>query len=69
MVNLRTWIPGDRLVECDVCGFDDRFSRVRKGVSGTQKGFNVCPDCFSDKHPNEDWVFKHKPEGVLKEIK
>jgi len=41
----------DRWVECDVCGFDYRFSVMRKGVSGTQKGFNVCPVDFDEPHP------------------
>lgn len=46
-----TYIPGDRLVECDVCGFIWRRSDMRKGVSQSQKGFFVCPDDFDDVHP------------------
>jgi len=65
----KRYVPGDRWVECDVCGYGYRFSQMKKGVSGRQKGFNVCPDCFDHKHPNDDWVLPVKPEGILKEVK
>ncbi len=67
--NTGKYIPGDRPVECDICGFDWRFSQIRKGISGNQKGFNVCPDCFDEKHPNEDWKFPSRQEGGLKQVR
>lgn len=47
------YIPGNRLVKCDVCGFDYRFSDMRRGVSGSQKGFIVCPPDFDPIHPRD----------------
>jgi len=35
---------------------------------GGQKGFNVCPPCFDDVHPNEARV-RPRPEGRLVEIR
>ncbi len=63
------YIPGNRLVICDICGFEYRFSQMRKGVSGKQKGLNVGPVCFDPKHLNEDFVLKPKVEGILREIR
>lgn len=48
------YIPGDRLVECDSCGFDYRFSEMKRGIMGSQKGLDICPVCFDYIHPNED---------------
>ena len=45
------YIPGDRKVECEVCGFVYRFSQMRKGKIGNQVGLDVCPDCFDSDHP------------------
>lgn len=53
----RRYIPGDRLVECDICGFDYRFSQMRKGIAKGQIGFNVCPTDFDLPHPLDN-----KPE-------
>jgi hypothetical protein len=64
----RKYIPGDRPVECDICGFVYRFSQMRKGVMGNQKGFNVCPPCFDDIHPREIKV-KHRAEGIIPEVR
>lgn len=47
------YIKGDRLVDCDICGFTFRFSQMRIGVSGKQKGLVIGPDCFDPIHPNE----------------
>ena len=63
----RTFIPGDRLVECDGCGFGYRRSQMRKGVSGTQKRLNMCPKCWDPPHPNDERV-PHRREGALTEI-
>jgi len=63
----RVYIPGDRLVECDICGFGYRRSEMRKGIFGTQKGRNVCPRDFDEKHPNDDKV-GHRTEGKLEKI-
>jgi hypothetical protein len=65
----RRYIPGDRWVECDLCGFGYRFSQMRKGVSGKQKGFNICPVCFDEKHPNEDYVVPVRTEGILEKVR
>jgi len=32
------YVPGDRFVECDVCGLDARRSEVRKGGDGGAEG-------------------------------
>ena len=45
------YIPGDRPVDCDVCGFTWNFSDMRKGLFKKQKGLAVCPDCFDEVHP------------------
>ena len=45
------YVPGDRPVLCDICGFAYAFSEMRKGIFGKQKGFVVCPDCFDPVHP------------------
>lgn len=50
------YIPGDRLITCDVCGFDYRFSDMRKGISFEQKGLIVCPTDFDPVHPREKKV-------------
>lgn len=63
----RVFIPGDRLVDCDICGFTRRRSEMRKGTTGSQKGFAVCPDCLDQKHPNDERI-KNRPEGRLEEI-
>ena len=65
----RTYIPGERKVDCDVCGFTYRFSEMRKGVSGNQKGMNVCPPCYDEKHPRDIYKFEPRPEDVIREIK
>jgi hypothetical protein len=49
----KTYISGDRLMDCDICGFTYRFSQMRKGVSKSQKGFVVGPICFDPVHPAE----------------
>lgn len=64
----RRFIPGDRLVDCDVCGQSYRRSQMRRGVAGKQKGLSVCPFDFDEVHPNEARV-KHRREGALEEIR
>jgi hypothetical protein len=64
----KTYIPGDRLVECDICGFTYRFSQMRRGVSEEQKGYIVGPKCFDPVHPNETPV-KIRPPRPLPEVK
>ncbi len=61
------YIKGDRLVDCDICGFTYRFSQMRKGVSGKEKGFNVCPECYSPLHPGEI-PFTLRPKRPLKKV-
>lgn len=67
MPDFRDYVPGDRLVDCDVCGFTYRVSQVRRGVAGKQKGLVVCTPCFDPVHPLEAPV-PRKREGVLREI-
>ncbi len=62
------YIPGDRKYDCDVCGFTYRFSDMRKGVSGSQKGFDVCLDCFDAKRPYEDTNPKPRKERPLPKV-
>lgn len=63
----RHYIPGDRLVECDRCGFGWRRSQMRRETSKDSKGIIVCPRCFDGPHPN-DAVVPNKPEGRLEKI-
>lgn len=60
---------GDRWVTCDVCDFGYRFSQMRRGVTGTQKGLIVCPDCFDIENPSEKFVYKNTTEGKLEDVK
>ncbi len=68
MPQYSTYIPGDRLVDCDVCGFTYRVSEVRRGVMGKQKGLVICAPCFDPIHERETRV-QHKVEGRLEPIK
>lgn len=63
----RNFIPGDRLVDCDICGLAYRRSQMRRGIMGKQKGLIVCPFDFDAVHPNEARV-KNRREGALEEI-
>ena len=63
----RDYVTGDRLVDCDECGFTYRISEVRKGIMGKQKGLTICGPCFDPVHPNEASV-PHRREGQLREI-
>lgn len=58
------YIPGDRLVECDVCGFDYRFSEMRRGVAKGQQGLEVCPVCFDRPHPRDEKVILRKKNPI-----
>ena len=49
--NTGKYIPGDRKVDCDICGFTYRFSDMRRGVSAGQKGYMVCPEDYDPIHP------------------
>lgn len=40
---------GDRWVTCDICGYDYRFSQMRK-----LRGLNVCPVDYDGEHPLDD---------------
>lgn len=64
----RIYKPGDRWVECDVCGFGYRFSRMRLGVAGRQKGLAVCPVCFDPIHPFDAYEPTIRKEGVLEKV-
>lgn len=61
-----TYISGDRLVDCQICGFTWRRSNMRIGVSITQKGFIVCPDDYDEVHPLTNRPKIRKEEGPVK---
>lgn len=63
----KVYKKGDRLVDCDICGFTYRFSEMRLGVSGKQKGLEVCPICYDSLHPNEK-PFTLRPKKPLKKV-
>ena len=64
----RQYILGNRWVICDICDFGYRFSQMRKGISGSQKGYDVCPDCFDPEHERDTYVVPHRTEGILEEV-
>jgi hypothetical protein len=64
----RTYIPGERKVTCDICGFEYRFSEMRRGVSGKQKGLIVGPACFDPVHPR-DIPIKLRPKRPLPQVR
>lgn len=68
MPYVKGYIAGDRKVTCDVCGWTYRFSQMRKGVMGTQKGFDICPSCFDGVHPRKT-APAYRPEGILPEVR
>lgn len=61
------WEAGNRIVDCDICGFTYRFLQMRKGIAKGQKGLVVCPECYSPIHPDE---IKHilSPKKPLKKV-
>lgn len=69
MAYSKQYIPGDRLVDCEICGFTYRFSEMRRGVSGKQKGLVTCPLCFDPPHPRDTVKPRHRIEGRLKEVR
>lgn len=68
MPRTRGIIPGDRLVDCERCGFTYRFSQMRRETERTSRGLVVCPTCFDGPHPLENRV-RNRPEGVVPRIK
>ncbi len=50
------YIPGDRRVECDICGFVYRYSQMRRGVQLYQAGLIVCPRDFDPIHPRDKLI-------------
>jgi len=61
------YIPGNRIVDCDSCGFTYRFLQMRRGVSKGQKGLVICPVCYSPIHPDEI-PFTLNPKKPLKKV-
>ena len=59
----KTYIQGDRLVKCDICGFGYRFSEMRK-----QRGFVVCPEDYDEPNPRSKKVELRK-KSKLPEVK
>jgi len=64
----RVYIPGDRLVDCDRCGFTCRYSQMRRETERTSKGLVVCPECFDGPHPLEI-LPRHRPEGKVERVR
>lgn len=62
------YIPGDRLMTCDICGFDYRYSDMRKGVALGQKGRTVCPVDFDEPH-ERDTTPKLAPARPLPKVR
>jgi NAD-dependent SIR2 family protein deacetylase len=62
------YIPGDRLMTCDECGYDYRFSDMRRGKAKGQKGLELCPECYDPIHPRDDKP-KLRPKKPLPEVK
>lgn len=61
------YIPGNRYIECDVCGFTYRFSAMKKGIAEGQRGWNVCPADYDPVHPRERRV-KLTPKQPTKDV-
>ena len=47
----KTYQAGNRLVECDICGFGYRFGQMRK-----QNGLIVCPEDYDEPNPRDNKV-------------
>jgi len=65
MTYQEAYIPGDRKVDCDICGFTWRASQMRRGVSGAQKGLLVCPPDFDEEHPLDHKPRPRREEGPV----
>lgn len=60
--------PGNRLVECERCGFTCRFNEAKREVNyNGVRGPIVCPKCNDEPHPL-DYPVRHRPEGRLERI-
>jgi hypothetical protein len=68
MSNLTKYQPGNRLVDCDECGFTYRFREMRRGVMGHQAGLKICPECYDPIHPREKTPVL-RPAQPLQEVK
>jgi len=59
------YVPGDRLVDCAICGFTWRRSAMKIGISGNQIGLEVCPDDYDPEHPLDNKLPIRKNEGPI----
>lgn len=60
--------PGNRLVECERCGFMCRFTEAQREITFRGvKGPVVCPLCNDVPHPL-DYPVPNRPEGRLEKI-
>jgi hypothetical protein len=64
----RTYVHGEYKIACDICGFIYHFSRMRRGVSGKQKGLIVGPKCFDNIHPR-DIKTRLRPKRPLPKVR
>ena len=63
MVKLSTiYVPGDRHVECAVCGYAYPFSQMRR-----QRGHITCPECY-DAYQPLDYPVKIRKARALQEV-
>ena len=60
------YIEGNRLVECEVCGFVYRFKQMRRGISENQKGVIVCPEDFDNPTPIKKMQAQNNFKNILK---
>ncbi len=64
----KEYIPGNRKVECDVCGDWVRFAQAKRGAPGeAHAGLVVCPNDDDGRHLREDPP-PHRGDGVLQRI-
>lgn len=68
MNRVAEYIPGNRWIDCDVCGQTWRFADMRRpGPREAHAGLIVCPDDDSGLHPRDIRV-EHRPEGRLRRV-
>ncbi len=62
--SLHRAIPGDRLMLCDICGYEYHVSDLKKGKAEGQRGLNVCEKDYDPIHPRENTPKLSPPKKV-----